>query len=89
MTAPQDADPPALDLAKLFADLSARVVEAARLPALIAQEAVPGYVGISRPVMFRLISEGKFPKSVVINGGGKKYRRTDLDKWVAALKPAR
>ncbi len=76
------------DLARLLAELPAKVAEAARLPALIAQEDVPGYVGVSRPVMFRLIAAGKFPKAVDA-GGGRKFRRADLDKWVAALKPAR
>lgn len=82
-------DQPDTDLSRLLAELPAKVAEAARLPALIAQEDVPGYVGISRPVMFRLLAANKFPKPVAITGGGKKYRRSDLDKWVAGLKTAR
>lgn len=78
----------AAELARLLADLPAKVAEAVCRPALIAQEDVPGYVGISRPTMFRLIAAGKFPKAVDA-GGGKKFRRADLDKWVAGLKPAR
>lgn len=72
-----------------LAELPGRIAEASRLPALIPQEQVPAYLGISRPVMFRLLAEGKFPKPVALAHAGKKYRRADLDRWLAALKPAK
>lgn len=55
---------------------------------LIRQEEVPGYLGISRAVFFRLRSmPGAFPSPVKIPGSGIVFRRTDLERWATTLKP--
>ena len=45
------------------------------------------YVGVCRRSFYTLIGEGRI-RAVQV-GASKKYRKSDLDKFVAALKPAR
>jgi len=69
------------------------------LPVPAAAPAKPGllltqnksweYVGIPRSTWFRLRSAGSLPEPVNVPGSGLFWRRADLDKWVASLKPER
>lgn len=61
-------------------------------PELIAQHRVygwTGYTGVSRVGWFRAKAAGSTPKPVALPGGGIYYRKSDLDKWLARLKPAK
>ncbi len=74
--------------------LIAAVVAALRehvgpLPQLFDQPDAMRYVGLARSTWFRLRSADELPPPVAIPGTGPRWRRADLDKWLAKLKPAR
>lgn len=74
--------------------LIAAVVAALRehvrpLPQLLDQPDAMRYVGLARSTWFRLRSADEIPPPVTIPGTGPRWRRADLDKWLAKLKPAR
>lgn len=75
-------------------DLIAAVVAAVResvgpLPQLFDQPGAMKYVGLARSTWFRLRSMGEIPEPVSVPGTGPRWRRADLDAWLARLKPAR
>lgn len=47
------------------------------------------YVGVSRSAWFRLRAADELPAPVAIPGCGPRWRRADLDRWLAKLKPAK
>jgi predicted DNA-binding transcriptional regulator AlpA len=74
--------------------LVAAVVAAVRanvgpLPQLFDQADAMRYVGLPRSTWFRLRSADELPAPVAVPGSGPRWRRADLDKWLAKLKPAR
>jgi predicted DNA-binding transcriptional regulator AlpA len=56
---------------------------------LVPQSGAWVYLGIPRSTWFRLRSAGKLPDPVNVPGSGLYWRRADLDKWAAGLKPER
>ena len=75
------------------AALTEAVVECARqrltTPQLLTQDQAFKYVGLSRSAWFRLKSMGELPAPVNVEGSDVRYRRTDLDRWIARLKSKR
>lgn len=55
---------------------------------LLDAEAAAELTGLSRSNFYRLVGSGKLPGPVEIPGSGPKWRRADLERWVANL-PAR
>jgi predicted DNA-binding transcriptional regulator AlpA len=45
------------------------------------------YLGLSRSAWYRLLSSGQAPPPVPLPGSRPRWRRADLDSWVARLKP--
>lgn len=75
------SDPIALPLPGLSASPSAQ---------LLTQPESWAYIGVPRTTWFRLRAMGKLPEPVAVPGGDRLYwRRSDLDQWIAKLKPAR
>ncbi len=56
---------------------------------LLDQPAAMGYCGLKRSGWFRLKSAGLLPKPLTLEGSGERWRRADLDRWIAAMKPRR
>ena len=79
------ADKIAARLAVLLATAPVDPAANPKPPMLIDQEAVPGFLNISRPTFFRYKAGGKFPKPVSLDGSNK-YRIADLEAWVMKLK---
>lgn len=52
---------------------------------LLDQQNAWEFVGLSRATWFRLRSAGKIPEPVRIAGSSLRWRRSDLEKWVAGL----
>jgi predicted DNA-binding transcriptional regulator AlpA len=55
---------------------------------LLSQPQSWAFVGVTRSVWFRLRAEGKLPPPVGSATGNPRWRRSDLQSWVARLKPA-
>ena len=53
-------------------------------PALLSAGQVAEYVGMSRRWIYRAMSAGEFPRPVKI-GKSTRWRRADLDQWIAEL----
>jgi len=64
----------------------AGILAARGAPLFIAQEAAPGFLGVSRAAFFRLKASKALPLPVVIQGTEVKYRRSDLERWATKLK---
>lgn len=79
----------AVEFRELVKAIAEAVAEEVRLPALLRQEDVPGYLGVSRSAFFRLKGATGFPREVRVEGAGVHYRRADLDAWVGRLRPGR
>jgi predicted DNA-binding transcriptional regulator AlpA len=56
---------------------------------LVAQRDAPAVLGLSRTRFYALKSAGVLPPPVHVPGGEIAYRRADLSKWVANLRPVR
>jgi excisionase family DNA binding protein len=56
---------------------------------LLSQSEAWAYLGLARSSWYRLRAAGKLPAPVSVYGTGPRWRRADLDAWVAKLKPAR
>jgi predicted DNA-binding transcriptional regulator AlpA len=56
---------------------------------LLSQGEAWRYLGLARSSWYRLRAAGKLPSPVSVYGTGPRWRRADLDAWVARLKPAR
>ena len=70
--------------------IAAAVAEATSiLPQLLDQGDAWTYCGLSRSGWFRLKSAGELPAPIHVSGVGLRWRRADLDKWLARLKPRR
>lgn len=76
--------------AELLAALRLAVAEVVgqAKPLLIDQSDVPAFLGVSRSCWFRWRAEGIAPKPVAVSGGGVKFRRADLERFVEKLKTA-
>jgi hypothetical protein len=61
----------------------------APVPLLLAQPLAWKFLGVSRSAWFRLRGADRLPKPVNVPGSGLHWRRTDLEKFVAGLKPAK
>jgi excisionase family DNA binding protein len=42
------------------------------------------YVGFNETTMCRLVREGRAPKSIKISRNARRFRREDVDAWIAA-----
>jgi predicted DNA-binding transcriptional regulator AlpA len=56
---------------------------------LLSQSESWGYIGLPRTTWFRLRAKDMLPDPVVVPGGALYWRRADLDRWAANLKPDR
>ena len=56
---------------------------------LLDQAASWSYVGLPRSTWFRLRAAGKLPEPVNVPTAGLYWRKGDLDRWLANLKPVR
>ena len=52
-----------------------------RLPALLAR------VGLSQATIYRMISNGEFPRSVQIGVRATGWRSDEIDDWLASRQP--
>lgn len=43
---------------------------------------VSARVGLSRPSIYRLMSQGHFPRPLKVGVRGVRWRSTDIDKWL-------
>lgn len=59
------------------------------VPLLLTTQQAWEFLGLSRAAFFRLRSSDAIPKPVAVDGVGRRYRRSDLERFAAALKPAR
>jgi excisionase family DNA binding protein len=76
-----DAD----SMSESLKDFEMRNVIDRRLPdALMRVEAVADYMGVSVRTVWRLVSSGRLARPVAI-GRCKRWRRADVEKFVAAL----
>jgi predicted DNA-binding transcriptional regulator AlpA len=70
--------------------IAAAVVAATSVaPQLLDQADAWRYCGLSRSAWFRLRSADQLPGPVNIDRSGLRWRKADLDKWLARLKPKR
>jgi|LSQX01.3.fsa_nt_gb excisionase family DNA binding protein len=53
-------------------------------PALLTPAQASTYVGMSRRWVYRALSAGEFPRPVKV-GRSTRWRRADLDQWIAEL----
>lgn len=87
--------PPSPDAPVEVAGLVERLIEAIRagtftlLPQLLDADQSAVYCGQSRSNFYRLLAAQKIPQPVRVDGTGPRWRRADLDKWIASLKPGR
>ena len=56
-------------------------------PALLTADEAAAYIGMSRRWVWRATSAGLFPQPVRV-GGATRWRRADLDRWIADLEEA-
>ncbi len=54
---------------------------------LIKTEAVEEIVGLSGKSLSRMVKAGKMPKPLTV-GGSRRWRRSDIQGWIAAGCPA-
>jgi predicted DNA-binding transcriptional regulator AlpA len=59
------------------------------VPALLNGVQAARYVGLSKTGWHRAKSVVGFPKPVRVSGSGLRWRKADLDEWVAEMRPAR
>ncbi len=59
------------------------------VPLLLTTQQAWEFLGLSRAAFFRLRSSDVIPKPVAVEGVGRRYRRIDLERFAAALKPSR
>ena len=52
-------------------------------------KALAAFTGLSRSALYRLIGAEQFPKPVMIQGAGKRWRRRDVERWAENLRAAR
>lgn len=77
------------DVAELLAEVRAALAQVtAPRPLLIDQTDVPTFLGVGRTTWFRWRAEGIAPKPVSAPGAGVKFKRTELEEFVAKLKTA-
>jgi predicted DNA-binding transcriptional regulator AlpA len=67
--------------------ISTDAAPASHVPQLVSQPWA--YCGVSRSAFYRLLSADKAPSPVSLPGSRPRWRRSDLDRWIASLKPAR
>jgi hypothetical protein len=93
MPPPDGPPPPAVlgraDFEQLLDAIRATITEAASVPALLDGLAARRYLGLSKTGWHRAKSAGLLPKSVHVDGSGERWRKTDLDRFTAGLKPRR
>jgi excisionase family DNA binding protein len=54
-------------------------------PAALSPELSAEYLGFSERMLYQKRQEGKFPAPVDLGGNLRRWRRTDLDAWLAGL----
>jgi predicted DNA-binding transcriptional regulator AlpA len=59
------------------------------VPLLLDQERAWQFLGVSRSRWYRLRSMGELPRPVRVPGGGVFWRRADLERYVARMRPER
>ncbi len=80
----------AADFAALVAKLDLILETVAKpVPQLLDQPSAMNYCGLKRSGWFRVKSAGLLPKPLTIEGSGERWRRADLDRWIAAMRPRR
>ena len=55
-------------------------------PVLLRRSQVEALVGLSRSALYRAMNENRFPRPVRIAPGAVRWRRVDIDIWVASLR---
>lgn len=48
-------------------------------------DAVSNRTGLPKPSIYRLMQQGKFPKSVKLSPRASGWRSTDIDEWIDSL----
>lgn len=43
-------------------------------------------IGVSRATLYRLLSQKKFPPSVTLMASGRRWRESEIQKWMEELK---
>jgi excisionase family DNA binding protein len=76
---PADTLPTPLDMDALADKLAALLAA----PALMNDAQVARYLVISRRLVWKLVSTGKLPEPIRIGGRLARWRRTDIDGWLA------
>jgi predicted DNA-binding transcriptional regulator AlpA len=66
-----------------------RTAAAAPQPQMFCADDAAAYCGISRAALYRLRAAERFPAAVKVEGVDPRWRRADLDRWIAGLKPGR
>lgn len=59
------------------------------LPLLLDHSQAAEMVGVSRSAWFRLVGSPGFPAAIAVEGVGPRFRRQDVEKWVAGLRAKR
>ena len=49
---------------------------------LLRRQEVEDLTGLSRASIYRLISEGEFPRPVRVSAAGVRWRSTDIAAWI-------
>ena len=58
------------------------------LPSRILRlRSVVDLVGLSRSTIYKRVSEGKFPKPLSLGGHAVGWRESEVQEWLATLKP--
>lgn len=83
--------PPEPTVADLVAELVAAVRDAGGrpLPLLLGVGDAAAFLGVSRAAFYRLIAAGELPAALDVPGCGPRWRRADLERWAAKLRPRR
>jgi predicted DNA-binding transcriptional regulator AlpA len=66
-----------------------KVLPPAPVPLLLNGVKAARYLGLSRSGWFRAKAVVGFPKPVRVLGNGDRWRKADLDEWVAKMRPSR
>ncbi len=49
---------------------------------ILRMKDLPGKVGLSKGMLFKMISDNKFPKPFSLTPGTKAWVESDIDKWI-------
>jgi predicted DNA-binding transcriptional regulator AlpA len=77
------------DLPALAEAIAERLAEKVIVPQTLDGRGAARYLGLSRSGFARARAAGALPRPVLIEGSGMRYRKRDLDEWLARRKPGR